>query len=295
MGKKGSVLQGWGSGSHNLSRCVLQQLLWHWETSFIAAPWVLTCGIPNTSKCCWSLHQPRFLSLSIHLTIRWNCVRNAWHRSCQHKPQSNTWRRHNYDRNPVKRWLILCHCQKICLKITIKAPMCASCYLPDRLVHVVPTFSSPFLAPRNKTEECTSLLRWPTSSALLLNYSRALKCSSVWQHATRVPLFVAHESGRTDLSIYAWEDARECVHCDCVRNQALLPRYLQVLLLVRFDSEGPLMNSGWIIDKMARRGRHYEIWVRFDAKRMQRTKPKRHWWSLHVNTCYTSQQKHTSL
>lgn len=32
--------------------------------------------------------------------------------------------------------------------------------------------------------------KWPTSSALLLNYSTALKCSSVWQHATRVPPFV---------------------------------------------------------------------------------------------------------
>lgn len=37
-------------------------------------------------------------------------------------------------------------------------------------------------AAGNQTVECTCLLSWPTSS-LLFNYSRALKCSSVWPTA----------------------------------------------------------------------------------------------------------------
>lgn len=84
------------------------------------------------------------------------------------------------------------------------------------------TFSSPFWGAGNKNEECTCLLSWPTSSALLLNYSRALKCSSVWQHATRVPLFAPHDSSLTELP-FMHERVSVCVVkvCTCVHCQTL--------------------------------------------------------------------------
>ncbi len=72
------------------------------------------------------------------------------------------------------------------------------------------TFSSPCWGAGNKTEECTCLLGWPTSS-LLLNYSRALKCSSVWQHATRVPLFAPHDSSLTELT-FMHERVQVCAY-----------------------------------------------------------------------------------
>lgn len=64
-------------------------------------------------------------------------------------------------------------------------------------------------------QDCICLLKWPTSCALLLNYSGTLKCSSVWQHATRAPLSSAHERSHTDLQFM---DERElkCVYIKTV-------------------------------------------------------------------------------
>lgn len=82
------------------------------------------------------------------------------------------------------------------------------------------TFSSPCWGAGNKTEECTCLLGWPTS-LLLLNYSRALKCSSVWPHATRVPVCPSWQQPHR-ASIYAWEGSSVCVYSVGVRV-CLLP------------------------------------------------------------------------
>lgn len=104
----------------------------------------------------------------------------------------------------------------------------AGCVLKAHL-----TFSSPCWGAGNKTEECTCLLGWPTSS-LLLNYSRALKCSSVWPHATRVPLFAPHDSSLTEPP-FMHERPRVCACvravrvCVCACCQTLMPMHAGVI------------------------------------------------------------------
>ena len=88
-----------------------------------------------------------------------------------------------------------------------------------------PTWDSALIAKQQEIKlECTCLLGWPTSS-ILFNYSRALKCSSVWPHATRVPLFAPHDSSLTEV-LFMHERVQACVYsvrmCMCAYFQTLM-------------------------------------------------------------------------
>ena len=159
-------------------------------------------------------------------------------------------------------------CDSIALMSQLMKP---SLFSGGSLLKAHLTFSSPSLGAGNKTEECTCLLGWPTSSSLLLNYSRALKCSSVWQHATRAPLFAPHDSSLTELP-FMHEKVQVCA-CECARCQTLMAIHACVMYThktpPRFDIED-----------------FFELWTEKDLVReKQTTQTKTQDYTSHQQLC----------